>query len=344
MTDAPAPAGPAGGRPWLSGPGQVWLLTLLLAAAAVALLTGLKGGPVWEGLWLPWWALLVMFVGAEVFVVHLPFRRDSQSVSLSEVPLVLGLMSVAPVTLVLVRVLGAFLALVVHRRQVGLKLAFNISHFAFEACLATIIFRSLIGGGDLSSSRTWIAAFAATLVTDLSSAVVVTAAISLYEQQFDGGRTWPVLVVGGVAAATNTSIALLGIIVLRYDPRGMLLLAVVAATVFCAYRAYTSLSQSYNRLEQLYGFTRAVGSSIQADAVVEAMLAEARGLLRAELAQVVLFPTHDEPGISIVLGTDGTAVVADRPPAGTEPGTGAWWEQVVAGEGVCLRRPVRGTP
>jgi diguanylate cyclase (GGDEF)-like protein len=337
---APPRAGWAAGRPRLSGPGQVWLLTVLLGAVAVALTGGMDRAPAWGGLWLPWWALLVMFVGAEVFVVHLPFRRDSQSVSLSEVPLVLGLMSVAPATLVIVRVLGALLALVVHRRQAGLKLAFNLAHFAFEACLATIIFRAILGGADLSSSRTWIAAFAATLATDLSSAVLVTGAISLYEQQFDGGRTWPVLVVGGAAAATNTSIALLGIVVLRYDPRGMLLLAVVAATVFCAYRAYTSLSQSYARLEQLYGFTRAIGSSIHADAVVEAMLAEARALLRAELAQVVLFPTADEPGVSIVLDGDGAAV-AERPPPGAEPGAGTWWRSVVAGEGVCIRRPVR---
>src|SRR5689334_12032575 len=78
-------------------------LSLVVAVGAV-----LVAGAVvaWLHLWaLPaasddvhvtWWQLMIMFAVAELFVLHVQVRREAQTVSLSEIPLVLGLFFAAP--------------------------------------------------------------------------------------------------------------------------------------------------------------------------------------------------------------------------------------------------------
>src|SRR5205814_1509294 len=48
----------------------------------------------------PWWALALGFGAAEVFVIHLEFRRDTHSISLSEIPIVMGLFFGSPAALI----------------------------------------------------------------------------------------------------------------------------------------------------------------------------------------------------------------------------------------------------
>src|SRR3954470_22503641 len=61
--------------------------------------------------------LAVMFAVTEAVVVHLQIRTEAETVSLSEIPLVLGLAFADPATLATARVVGAALVLVLHRRQ-----------------------------------------------------------------------------------------------------------------------------------------------------------------------------------------------------------------------------------
>src|ERR1700682_6495163 len=90
----------------VTGTDPVWLLNPGLAAIGLVLyFVGVRhlGSPN-APFEMPWWALAVGFCLAEIFVVHVEFRRDAHSVSLSEIPLVLGLFFAAPHALVLAQV------------------------------------------------------------------------------------------------------------------------------------------------------------------------------------------------------------------------------------------------
>src|SRR5205085_8011396 len=78
----------------------------------------------------PWLLLIVIFYAVEANVVHIHFQREAHSFSLSEIPLVLGLFFVSPTHLIIAQLIGAGSALLIHRRQSPLKLAFNLSQFA----------------------------------------------------------------------------------------------------------------------------------------------------------------------------------------------------------------------
>ena len=76
--DAPSPAGDPGHATSAKRGHRVHLLTLLLVATAAVLLIEVVA-PLHElpaPRQIPWWALIPLFCAAEVFVVHLQFRRD----------------------------------------------------------------------------------------------------------------------------------------------------------------------------------------------------------------------------------------------------------------------------
>ena len=96
--------------------------------------------------------------------------------------------------------------------------------------------------------------------------------MALYEGRLGTGPCYEVVVAGAAAAVSNTSLALVAVLVLDSDVRAAGLLVVLAAILFLAYRAYASLTQGYARLELLYGFTGAVGRSVQPEAVLRTVL------------------------------------------------------------------------
>ncbi|HEX6677179.1 MAG TPA: diguanylate cyclase, partial [Actinomycetes bacterium] len=236
---------------------------------------------------LPWLALAAGFAATTVFAVHLEFRRHAHSFALSEVPLVLGFYLLSPRELVLARMVGSAAALLLYRRQAAPKLVFNLALFLLETCLAVSAF-VLLRGGDALGHRGWAAALLAALAVDLVNALVIVAAISLYE----GSSQWRMLLevagAGALAAVANTSLALVAVLALAADLWAAELLLAVATVLLLAYRGYGALRQRHRHLEQLYDFGRTVTRSEDVDTTVRALLQQATSLLRAETAELVL--------------------------------------------------------
>ena len=70
-----------------------------MTAIALLPVTQMLGGPP-RAFEVPSWLMVALIVAAESSVVHFRFRRDSFTFSLSEIPLVLGLYFMDPVTFV----------------------------------------------------------------------------------------------------------------------------------------------------------------------------------------------------------------------------------------------------
>jgi len=241
--------------------------TLVLSLAAVGATAGLLLGPMRvlqqpaDDFQLPWPVLAALFGVSVVLRVHLQFRREVHSVTLMELPLVLGLHFVDPAGMVLARLAGSLAALVFHSRQRGQKLLFNLALFGLEACVAALVFSWLLAGRAPVGTVGLAATFGAVLATDLLSATLVIAAISLQEGVLDRRAARQALASGAVAAVTNTSLALIAVVVLAADRQIAWLLLVLAAVLFIAYRAYASLREQHERLGRLHQFTRILDRS-----------------------------------------------------------------------------------
>jgi len=292
----------------------VWLLTAALAAAAAVLHSvAVAGTPALSSApGLPWLLLVPAFVVAEVCVVHLTVKREAISFAFAEVPFVLGLFLVQPGQLIAARVAGAALALVWHRRQSLVKLAFNLAQYWLGAAAGVAVWHAVAGAAGDLSPRAWLAAGLAAVVVELIAALAVTAVIAIRSGGGGGLRPFG-LGTGMLGATANACFALVALAVLRADWRGLWTVAVLAGFLGLAQRAHVALLRRHDAMERLHGFTRRVGSSdLDLEAMVREVLVGARELLEVQTVRLIL----TTPAAAWVCDADG---VRQEVPAGILP-------------------------
>ena len=322
-----------------TGAARVWLLSAYLATFAVGISLGPLGGiPALSApAALPWWVFAAGFAAAEIFIVRIQLRRDTHSFSLSEIPLVLALFFLPPQQVVLAQVVGASVALLAHRRSPPTKFAFNVSNLAFEAGIAGLLFHMIVPlGPDPLGPNGWTAALLAALVANAVGLSTIAAAIYLSAGRPHGLRR--LYVTGIVASFCNTTLALAAITITWDRPWAVWLPAVMAATLFLAYRAYGSLRQQHEGLEMLYESTRLVQQSLDVQRVVSALLSQARTMFRAERAELLIFPNEGETALLSIMRGDGDIELMT--PVVLDPTEGLWARVAAEGRAVCLSRPI----
>src|SRR3954449_3785446 len=276
-----------------AGAVKIWLLSAVLGTLALVLFAGVAVDipPLAAPVSIPWWLLAVGFYLAETNVVHLEFRRQAHTFSLSEIPFVLGLVFATPAGFVLAAVLGSAVGLVL-RRQPLIKLCFNLSHFALEATLAVIIFDRLNGPGVDPGAQMWLAVFVTTALVNVLGILSVSLAIGFAEGRWQRERLPEVLRFGLAVGMTNTSLALMAVTILWLEAAAAWLLGIPIVLMLLAYRTLMSEREKNKNLELLYETTRILQRSPELDAVVANLLAHARTMFRAGTARLLLFPTR----------------------------------------------------
>ncbi len=272
-------------------PVRVALFSALLGGLAAALYLGYlrHQPPLVTPVQIPWYLMAVAFFAAELKVVDVHFRREKHSFSLSEFPAVIGFFLLSPTDYFLAMLVGTGAALVIHN-QAPVKMAFNLANFAFAAAVALSVFYALQTTTGVPDPDDWAAAFAATSVAAVLSAVSIATAISMSGGAPQFEKLPEMIQFGGLVAIANTSLALLAVSVLWLDPLLLALLVVPLLTVFLAYRAYISEREKHERLELLYQSSRILQHSPELDSALAALLEHAREMFRAERAEVLLWP------------------------------------------------------
>src|SRR4029078_10357749 len=95
----------------------------------------------------------------------------------------------------------------------------------------------------------WFAAFLAVSISNLVGVVTVATAISISEGSLGLPKLRQMIAVSSVVAITNTSIALLAVIIIVADSRAVWLLTLPIATLFLGYRAFIGAKQHHQALE-----------------------------------------------------------------------------------------------
>ncbi|HUR04271.1 MAG TPA: EAL domain-containing protein [Nonomuraea sp.] len=241
---------------------------------------------------LPWWAMVLMFGVSEMVVLHIQIRREAQTVSLSEIPLVVGLFMAGPVGLLVGRVVGSLLIFVFHRRQTPIKVAFNTALVFASGALALTIW-SLAFNGQEAGPAAWAAAFAALVAAGSFDASITTLAIACYEGRIKLSRMAREVASAGTLAAAVGTVGLVAATAITYDVRSAFLVEAAGALLLLGYRAYASLRERHESLEQLYHFSEVVSGAHDVDTVLRSVLGQARQLLRSDRAEFLAF---DFPG------------------------------------------------
>jgi diguanylate cyclase (GGDEF)-like protein len=305
--DSPHATSRRSARRKFDGARAVWLLNAAIVGCALALyFLVLKGveAPELSHI-VHWWELAPVFAATELFVVHVHFRRSAHSMSLGEVPLVIGLLLASPTDVVLAQLVGSGVVLLFNPGRAPMRLVFNIGQYALAACIAAAVFHAFLPAHPVLGPDEWSAAFAGTLLSSVVGVLLIGMAVTLTEAPMGARRLFQMLGTASIVTLTNTSLGLAGGTVIAGDPRAAWLMAIPACTMYASYRAYMSERRKHESLEFLYGATRSLSRAQDTGESLTALLELSLQAFRAELAEVVLFPGEDgRPALRASAGSD----------------------------------------
>jgi len=322
-------------REALHAPRRVWFFNGFLALAcslvwAIAVGLGTFDNETFvHGPHLSWWALAVAFYFAEVFVVHLQFRKQAHTLSLTEIGLTLGLLLGAPVALLIGQLVGTLIALVINRRQRQfVKLAFNVAELPLCSGIAVVIFHSLAQPGD-SAPHVWLLVLFACAVAHVVGILLVSAVIGIAEERFQAPQLLRTLVTSTVGALATASLGLAVVELLDVRPAAVLLLVVPVLACVAAFRGYMEQREQREHVEFLYESMRATQGAPEFGLAVGQLLVAARRLLRAEYAEILLLPASEEEGpLRSVSGAEGELLM--HPEERFAPEDGAAFSEIAS--------------
>jgi diguanylate cyclase (GGDEF)-like protein len=335
-------AGAATSRlPWLRAhlrSSLVVLQSLVLVALAAA--TGgplTDEGPLRTSVTLPWWLLAVGFAATEACVFHLQTKREARTVSVSELPLVLGLVFAAPLDLLVGRLVGSAGVFVFQRRSAPLKTCWNLALISLQTAVAVALFR-LLAAGHPDVPWLWVGAYLGPIVANCVGSVALTLVIAVYERGIDFRELARDLVRGEPAAPLVITLALVAVTSLAASPASAWLLVPTFAGLLFGYRAYASLTDRHLNLERLFRFTQAVSSSPEVEQVLGSVLGEAKELLHSERAEVAFLASAQGDVATVRLGSTDRLTRAEAPQSPEDE----WLLSQVVDEGSTMLLP-RGT-
>jgi diguanylate cyclase (GGDEF)-like protein len=254
--------------------------------------------------------LVVGFAVAELAVVYLPIGRNAYSLTLNEIPLVVGLFLVPPTHFVLARVVGAAVPLAWRNRSSLRKLAFNLAQYALEAAVVVTVYHAVLSGAPPLSPRGWLAVGVAVLTSDLLGTVLLTLVIAA-DTGTRPGLHRDVASLGPISPLVNASFALVLVYVLTVDWRAVWTVGVVVAVLVLAQRAQHNLRRRTESLEQLSGFTSELGAQLDVDAAAQAALGWISRALKAEVVELTLFESFAGRSRRWVARYDGPVTATD---------------------------------
>src|SRR4051794_28183511 len=296
----------------LNVPQRIMLITTALAAVAVALFVivvrPLPGAP--TALNLPWLLWAAAFAISEAFPVHVQVKKDSHTFSVSDLVLAAGLVLSIPSHLVIAQVVGVAGALLVPRRQRGLKLAFNTALFALTGTAATTIYAVL--SAPMAQTWYWLAALAAVLGANLVGNACIFAVISVSEGRVDLGKFVEMCTPTVPAAIAAAAIGLVVARTVVNDPAALALLALPTTLIIVAYRAFTKANLQQENLRRLHEVTALLHHG-DSHAALGEFLTSVRSAFRAEMAELLLLDTSDRELPTVSTSREGREPVALKP-------------------------------
>src|ERR671919_49658 len=286
---------------------KIWILGGLLAMASSAVYwtlvrhLALEPPPVD----VPWGLVAACFAATERWVVHIHLRRSTHSLTLAELPLVIGLLFLGPTELVAAGLLGSTLAMLLDREIPSFKAFFNSAQFMLGTCAALLALDAFGIGRDPLDPAVWVAVFGAVSASTLVSDVCVGVAVSLAEGGVHRRQRVDMMLGNWTVALSNTCLGLAAAAVVAAQPVAGLLLVPPTTVLLLAYRAYMGERRRSAELGFLYEATRTLSRSSEIQPELEALLERTAEAFRVSAVELVLFSAEPNRSARSSLARDG---------------------------------------
>jgi diguanylate cyclase (GGDEF)-like protein len=222
---------------------------------------------------------------AECLPIHYEFRDNGHAFSLTEIPLVIGLYTAAPLHVVATVVSGTFLARVFVRRSTGVKLFFNTALTLAELTAASAVFAKVSEGASTYEARVWIAAGLGTLAFIVVGEVGMDVLLSIRGEEFSI-ESFLTSLTFSLTSLGSASIGVLICVTLEVSPHLFPVLLIISLLIGGGAFSYTTLRQRYNTLQLLHNFNS--GTSPKVNDVATKAVDQVRTSLRASGADLTI--------------------------------------------------------
>jgi diguanylate cyclase (GGDEF)-like protein len=241
--------------------------------------------------------LLGLFVIAEIPVLNFVIRRQSFSVTINDIPLVLALFFLPPVTVVMVSTLSSLITQL-RRRMPPEKLWFNVAKTAAATSLASLVLVAMpeirgVGPG------TWGILTAAVGTHILVSLAAVASVITMMQGLQAGREVLRTAGPGLLTGVANVSVGLVILILLLATWWSILLLLALFGVLILVYRSYAQFFRQHRTLTDMYELTRAMTESGRNGTLADVLLGRVRALMQAEYATLWLPAQGRHPEVQL---------------------------------------------
>ncbi len=300
----------------MASDGRAWHAGLLRALAPAAVLaagtallyfTELAGRKPAGGERPVLWLFVALGIwGACAQPVTVRNRQSSVSIVLTEIPALVGIVFLAP-WLLLSAIAFGHLAASAQRRRPPIKAIPSLLVYAASAAVGILFYDWAIGQSSPISARGWAVTIGTITLINLVDLVLLLALMAVVNPLWRRPPMLAMMLQGGVHVAVCSAGALVAVSLIWVNTWGVVLFIAIAAAANFAYRGTILSGQRYANLEKLYEFTRRLGSLIEAQDVMATVLEEARNLLSAGHAELVIPLEDPSEGFALRCSLSGEA-------------------------------------
>jgi diguanylate cyclase (GGDEF)-like protein len=246
-----------------------------------------------------------LFLVCDSLSMHVEFRRQTYSWSLSELALTISLVELGGAWTALVWIVGLAVVMVVQHYPPP-KFVFNLATMLLHASVAVAVLQAL-PAAPLTHPLRWFELILAVLVSDLAGALMVSVAI-ISTAGYPGRQMWrDQLVPIAVVSPVVVSVAVIGLLLSSLTTWSWLLTLPVLTVVGLLFRRFGTVAREGKSLERVYDFARRVEQVSPDDAGTLQIVEAVRELLNAERVALWLPPYLDEEPRLVVSAESGVA-------------------------------------
>jgi len=272
-------------------------LIVVLLAAAAALGSRLldSGNATVAEPRIPLFVLVGCWAAFELVVLYLQFGKNldnAVTISVTEIPLTLGLLFATPVDLILAAVATPVLIDLVVRRKPALKQVFNGSSRALDVCIALSIYRAL-DPADPLSAQGWAALCLAVTASALVSTFGVAAVISLTIGRLPLRDLSSQVLWAGTLAAWGATVSFVAGLALQSGDSAVVPLLVSLVAFLLMMRGISLLTERQLSLASLQSLGQRLASAHDVDSILATALETSTEMLVARDVEVYLRAPED---------------------------------------------------
>lgn len=295
-------------------PELAWLVTAPVSCLtlAIASVIGLRSETPW-GSWPLAGLFFLLLMVADLTPLNLEVRRQTFTQNLVEIPLLLGLVYLPPLTLITIRVAATAIC-AFYRRSQPVKAAFNIALVGLSTASATLILTVFGPAGgltkaDIAQPKTWLLLAAAVLTTTFVSLSGVIGIVTLVQGKIPAPQLVAITFPTALMAAVNTAVALAVLLALQASLWAAIVIAVLLFFSVLAYRNYAKSLRQNRTLTEIYELTKAISDTPHDGTLPDTLLIRVRQLLQAEYATLWLPAQGRHPEVLLSARADDKGLV-----------------------------------